>query len=169
VVNETLPLKILFVETAEEVENARTLFVEYAKSLNFSLCFQGFDEELANLPGEYRPPLGRLLLAYCEGKLAGCGALRKFDGAVCEMKRLFVRPEFRGKGIGRILAEKIISEARAAHYELMRLDTVTTMKEAIALYNSLGFTSTVPYRFNPMPETLYMELQLQPSAREKTS
>src|ERR1700758_3551593 len=113
-------------ESAAEIEQIRELFMEYAKSLGFSLCFQGFDQELAGLPGDYAPPEGRLLLVEYEGQLAGCVALHKLEPGVCEMKRLYLRPQFRGKGLGRALAERIINEARQIGYELMRLDTVET-------------------------------------------
>ena len=140
---------------------ARELFLEYARSLGFSLCFQNFDKELAELPGDYEPPSGRLLLATYETELAGCVALHKLDEEICEMKRLYVRPKFRGKGLGRALAETIINEARAIGYKRMRLDTVEpVMKDAVAMYRRVGFKEIAPYRPNPMPGTLYMELGL---------
>ncbi len=145
----------------EQVNQVRTLFQEYAESLGFSLCFQSFDKELAGLPGDYSPPAGRLLLAELEGKIAGCVALHKLSDGVCEMKRLYVRPEFRGKALGRALAERVIAEARAAGYLRMRLDTVVgKMDSAIALYRRLGFREVSPYRGNPIPGAIYMELKL---------
>jgi len=140
---------------------ARELFLEYAQSLGFSLCFQNFDQELANLPGDYCPPDGRLLLAEYDGKLAGCAALHKLEDGICEMKRLYLRPQFRGKGLGRALAERIISEARQIGYRSMRLDTVeSAMRDAVAMYRKIGFRQIAPYCSNPIPSALYMELQL---------
>lgn len=149
------------VESPHQIEQARELFLEYAKSLGFSLCFQNFDKELAYLPGDYAPPEGRLLLAEHQSELAGCVALHKLTDGICEMKRLYLRPQFRGKGLGRILADRIISEARQIGYQRMRLDTVEpVMKDAVGMYRKLGFREIDPYRANPMPGTLYMELEL---------
>ena len=148
-------------ESPAQIAQARELFLEYAKSLNFSLCFQSFDQELAGLPGDYTPPEGRLLLAECEGELAGCVALHQLENGICEMKRLYLRPQFRGKGLGRMLAERIIAEARLIGYRRMRLDTVEpVMQDAVAMYRKLGFREIAPYRANPNPGTLYMELEL---------
>ncbi len=139
----------------------RELFTEYAASLGFSLCFQSFDTELAELPGKYAPPAGRLWLAESGGEPAGCVALRRLEDGVCEMKRLYVRPQFRGKGIGRILAEAICKEASAAGYEKIRLDTVEPMMQsAVELYRRMGFREIAPYCSNPIAGALYMELQL---------
>jgi GNAT superfamily N-acetyltransferase len=147
--------------SAEQVAHARELFHEYAQSIGFSLCFQNFDKELAGLPGKYAPPEGRLLLAEYEGQVAGCVALRKFEDGICEMKRLFLRPAFRGKGLGRVLAQKIIAEAREIGYRRMRLDTVQPiMNDAIAMYRRLGFVEIPAYCVNPEPGVLYMELEL---------
>lgn len=149
------------VESAEEIGQARELFLEYAQSLGFSLCFQNFDKELAELPGDYAPPGGRLLLAQVNGTLAGCVAMHELDGKICEMKRLYLRAKFRGQGLGRLLAEAIIAEARAVGYDRMRLDTVEpVMKDAVGMYRKLGFREIVAYRENPMAGTLYMELSL---------
>lgn len=148
-------------ETPAQIGVIRELFLEYANSLGFNLCFQSFDEELAGLPGDYAAPEGRFVLATRAGQAAGCAALRKIDGEVCEMKRLYVRPQFRGKGLGRVLAERIISDARAIGYKWLRLDTVEpVMKTAVAMYRSLGFHEISPYRTNPIEGALYMELEL---------
>ena len=148
-------------ESPTQIAQARELFMEYARSLNFDLCFQSFDKELAGLPGDYAPPDGRLLLAEHQSQLAGCVALHKLDPDICEMKRLYVRPQFRGKGIGRALAETVIAEARSIGYRSMRLDTVEpVMKDAVAVYRRFGFKEIAPYRVNPIAGTLYMELEL---------
>lgn len=160
---------ILKAKSPEQMEQARQLFVEYAESLGFSLCFQSFDKELAGLPGDYAPPSGRLLLAEHEGKIAGCVALHKLSDGICEMKRLYVRPEFRGHALGRALAERVIEEARVIGYAHMRLDTVVgKMDSAIALYRVLGFREIPPYRENPIPGAIYMELKLQDGAPGRT-
>ena len=132
-------LKIFTAITDEDIEAAKQLFVEYADSLGFDLGFQNFEEELADLPGNYAPPEGRLLLAKYQGKIAGCVGLRKLSDVVCEGKRLYVRPEFRGLKIGRRLVEAIIAEARKIGYSSIRGDTVPSMQTAQALYASLGF------------------------------
>jgi len=148
-------------ESPRQIALARELFLEYGKSLGFNLCFQSFDEELAGLPGDYAPPDGRLLLAEYDGALAGCVALHKLELHVCEMKRLYLRPQFRGKGVGLALAEAIIWEARAVGYRRMRLDTVEpVMQAAVAMYRRLGFTEIAAYRPNPIPGAMYMELEL---------
>ena len=154
-------MRLIHVETEGEVEEARTLFKEYSDATGVDLCFQNFGRELATLPGDYAPPSGRLILAYDGEVAAGCVALREVDGGVCEMKRLYARPAFRGTGLGRALAERIVAEARACGYERMRLDTLPTMRPAIALYRSLGFKEIDAYRFNPVAGTLYMELELR--------
>jgi len=157
-------LKVLTLAQAEspaQIAQARELFLEYAQSLGFSLCFQNFDHELAGLPGDYAPPDGRLLLAEYEGQLAGCVALHELEAGICEMKRLYLRPRFRGKGLGRVLAERIIAEARTIGYQRMRLDTVEpVMKDAVAVYRKLGFKEIAPYRANPIAGAMYMELEL---------
>jgi putative acetyltransferase len=148
-------------ETPAQLAPARELFREYAQSLGFSLCFQNFDQELATLPGGYAPPEGRLLLAEYEGQVVGCVALHKLEPGICEMKRLYLRPAARGKGLGRVLAGRIIAEARHIGYQRMRLDTIEpVMKDAVAMYRKLGFKEIAPYCPNPMSGVIYMELQL---------
>jgi putative acetyltransferase len=154
-------LSFVQAESQPQITQARELFLEYAKSLGFSLCFQNFDKELASLPGDYAPPEGRLLLVEYESKLAGCVALHKLADGICEMKRLYLRPQFRGKGLGRAIADRIIAESRLIGYQRMRLDTVgPVMKDAVAMYRKIGFSEIIPYRANPIEGALYMELLL---------
>jgi putative acetyltransferase len=134
---------------ADDLGQARELFREYAASVGAEICFQKFQQELAELPGGYAPPEGRLLLAYVEGQLAGCVALRRFAAQIGEIKRLYVRPAFRGTGLGRELAEQLIGEARRAGYKLLRLDSLPRMERAIAMYRSLGFCEIARYGDNP--------------------
>jgi putative acetyltransferase len=148
-------------ESPAQLAQARELFLEYAQSLGFSLCFQNFDQELATLPGGYAPPEGRLLLAEYEGQLVGCVALHQLEPGICEMKRLYLRPTMRGRGLGRVLADRIVAEARHIGYQRMRLDTVEpVMKDAVAMYRKLGFKEIAPYCTNPMSGVIYLELQL---------
>ena len=154
-------LTIIPASTSAQIAQARELFLEYASSLGFSLCFQNFDKELAALPGDYAPPEGCLLLAVYDDQLAGCVALHRLEPGICEMKRLYVRPQFRGKGLGRALAEHLIAEARQMGYRRMRLDTVEPMmKDAVAIYRRFGFREIPPYRENPIAGALCMELDL---------
>ena len=147
--------------TAGDLQQARGLFREYEASLGISLCFQNFDQELANLPGDYAPPQGRLLLAREFDQLMGCVALRPLGPTTCEMKRLFVRSEYRDRGLGRVLVEALIEEARAIGYTHMRLDTIADrMDRAVALYKSIGFVEIPPYRNNPVDSATFMELDL---------
>jgi len=147
--------KFFRAESEEDFRQVRKLLIEYADSLGFELSCQHFDRDSVELPGEYAPPDGYLLLATQETKIAGCVALRKIAYGVCEMKRLYVRPEFRGKGIGRKLALNIIKEARKIGYKHMRLNTLSSMKEAAALYRSLGFKE-----IEPLEGAMFMELAL---------
>jgi ribosomal protein S18 acetylase RimI-like enzyme len=154
-------LSICQAESPPQIAQVRELFLEYAQSLGFSLCFQNFDKELEALPGHYAPPEGRLLLAESEGRLAGCVAMRALEPGICEMKRLYLRTRFRGIGLGRALADRIIAEARQVGYRRMRLDTVEpVMKDAVAMYRKLGFKEIAPYRSNPIAGAMYMELEL---------
>jgi len=154
-------MTIVPAETAEQIEQARHLFREYQSWLEIDLCFQNFERELAKLPGDYAQPAGRLLLAYEESQLAGCVALRRIDERICEMKRLFLRTEFRGHGLGRRLIETIIHEAKRIGYERMRLDTLPPkMNDAIDLYRSYGFKEIASYYDNPVAGAIFMELDL---------
>lgn len=146
-----------------ELDEVRALFREYEKWLDYDLCFQGFEAELAGLPGRYAPPSGRLWLAEVDDQLAGCVALRKIEPGICEMKRLYVRDCARGKGVGRALAQRVIDDARAIGYRAMRLDTlrIERMRSANALYDSLGFRDIEPYYANPLPDVRYMQLDLR--------
>jgi len=154
-------IQIIQAETPEQIEEARGLFREYEAWLGLDLCFQGFEEELANLPGKYNLPDGRLFLASVDEKTAGCIALRKLEEGVCEMKRLYVRDEFRGLGLGKTLIEKLIAEAREAGYKKMRLDTLPDkMAKAVSLYESHGFRQIAPYYHNPYGQTFFMEKSL---------
>ena len=153
--------KLLQAESPEEIEIARDLFEEYAASLKVDLCFQKFDQEVAGLPGNYASPTGRLLLSIVDDQVAGCIALRSLSDSDCEMKRLYVRAEFRGRGLGRELVAAIIDAAREIGYQRMLLDTLPgKMDEAIALYRSIGFREIAPYYHNPVPGALFMELTL---------
>jgi ribosomal protein S18 acetylase RimI-like enzyme len=154
--------EILHVETGPLLDDVRTLFLEYAQSLNFNLCFQSFERELKELPGDYRLPAGRLVLSRVDGQPAGCVALRMLEPRICELKRLYVRREFRGHQLGKQLTDHVLNEARHAGYSAVRLDTVSgTMDRAIELYRSLGFKEIAPYYSNPIPNALYMELSLR--------
>lgn len=154
-------LEIIQAESAVQIDQARDLFREYESWLGLDLCFQGFEQELAELPGKYALPEGRLFLAYSDAKLAGCIAMRKLEDGICEMKRLFVRDEFRGQKIGVRLIEKLIEEARNEQYSKMRLDTFPPkMGKAASLYEAHGFRPIPPYYNNPHEGVLFMELKL---------
>ena len=154
-------MRVIAAHSAEHLAIARQLFEEYAAALGIDLCFQNFGVELANLPGEYAPPEGRLFLAQAEDGFAGCVALRKIANSICEMKRLYVRPKFRKRNGGRLLADAVVNAAREIGYESMRLDTLSSLTAAIALYRSLGFRSIPAYYANPNPEAVFMELKLR--------
>ena len=154
-------VNIIQAESVEQIDAARNIFREYEQWLGLDLCFQGFEAELLGLPGKYDQPAGRLLLAYDDNQLAGCIALRKLEDGICEMKRLYVRGEFRGKQIGQQLIERVISDARDIGYGRMRLDThPPKMGKAVKLYESYGFISIPPYYENPHSDVLFMELAL---------
>jgi GNAT superfamily N-acetyltransferase len=152
--------KIFEAETTEHFASARELFEEYARSLDFDLGFQDFTQELTNLPGAYAPPDGCILLAAHEEQIVGCVALRRWDETVCEMKRLYMKPELKARGIGRSLAQTIILKARVLGYKRMRLDTLSSMPAANQLYASLGFRPIEPYRYNPLEGAQFFELTL---------
>jgi len=154
-------LKIVDGLAPERLEEVRRLFTEYVTALGFHLSFQDVDQEMADLAGRYGPPDGRLLMGLWDDQPAGCVAMKKLREGVCEMKRFYVRPLHRGRGVGRNLAEAIIEEARAAGYRRMCLDTVPSMQAAMAIYESLGFKDGEPYVFNPIPGARFMELALE--------
>jgi putative acetyltransferase len=151
-------------QSPEQFELAREIFSEYARGLGVDLCFQDFDSELASLPGDYAEPTGQLLLAYVDGQLAGCGAMRAAADSdypnACEMKRLFVRPTYRGFGLGRALAQALLDEARRAGYSAMLLDTLDDMEAARELYTTLGFEEIPPYYYNPIAGAHYLKADL---------
>jgi ribosomal protein S18 acetylase RimI-like enzyme len=156
----TSAIEVLPAAGAADLEACRELFTEYQRGLGVSLCFQGFERELAGLPGDYAPPKGRLYLAYVGGRLAGCVALRPLFHRDAEMKRLYVRPAHRGSGLGRALATRVIEDARAIGYEALKLDTLPGMKAAQRLYAELGFRDTAPYNDNPVENVRFMALDL---------
>ena len=153
-------MHILAAETRDQLEQVRRLFEEYWNAFGFTPCFQNFAEEVAHLPGAYAPPDGRLGLATVDDAPAGCVALRRFDGQRAEAKRLYVRPEFRGRGIGRSLMEWVIAEARRAGYREIVGDTLPVMAMALEMYDRLGFTRTEAYSDSPTPGAVYLWLSL---------
>ena len=146
--------------SAQAIEDVRALFREYGAIPDYCTCFKGFEEEIQSLPGMCAPPAGRLLLAYVDGAAAGCIGLRAMEPGYCEIRRLYVRPEFRGRRLGQPLAEAIIREARNLGHDRLLLDTLPVMKEAITLYESLGFRRIAPYRENPVEGALFMESRI---------
>jgi len=153
-------------DTPALLERAREMFREYERSIGVDLCFQSFEQEVASLPGAYAPPRGRLFLAFSDGELAGCVCLRPADGRAGEMKRLYVRPEFRGRGLGGRLVRLILSEAASAGYARVVLDTLPSMGEAQALYERVGFRDVPPYGFNPIAGARYMALEIAAPASD---
>lgn len=152
--------RIIHATTKAHYQSARELFRAYAESLGFDLEFQGFSRELAELPGNYKAPAGCILLAAADDGVAGCVALRPLENKICEMKRLFVKPRYQGRGIGRLLAVSVIEAARKKDYRRMRLDTIESMRAAQHLYLSLGFKAIEAYCYNPLENPSYMELVL---------
>ncbi|MBP6898793.1 MAG: GNAT family N-acetyltransferase [Burkholderiaceae bacterium] len=161
---KTPEIRLQIPDTPEWLDATRSLFREYAQQLGIDLCFQGFEAELADLPGAYAEPHGVLLLAFVDGQLAGCGAFRPLHDVdyanACEMKRLFVRPDFRRYGLGRLLAQALIDRATQAGYSAMLLDTLDDMEAARGLYESLGFEEVPPYYYNPIPGAHYLKVDL---------
>jgi len=155
-------LHIKQVEKTDDIQTAQTLFDEYVTALNIDLTFQNYDNERRHIADIYMPPAGALYLAEKNSEYAGCVGLRQFDGQRCEMKRLYVRPEFRGLGIGTALCKRIIEEGRHMGYAEMLLDTLASMHKALALYRSLGFKQIAPYYHNPLPDAQYLALRLGP-------
>jgi putative acetyltransferase len=153
-------INIVRAQSPHQIDEVRRLFREYEQFLGVDLCFQSFEEELAGLPGLYGPPDGMLLMAMDGRQPIGCVALRKVEDGVCEMKRLYLKAQYRGLGLGQRLAERIVSEAAALGYRVMRLDTLDRLKEAMGLYESLGFRRREPYYGNPLPGVVYWELDL---------
>jgi len=157
-------IRLVVADTVELVESARAIFREYERSLSVDLCFQDFEAELDGLPGDYRAPDGQLLLAFVDGELAACGAMRGLPDVdyanACEMKRLYVRPAFRGFGLGRALAQSLLDEARNSGYSVMLLDTLDDMEAARGLYAALGFEEIPPYYFNPIAGAHYLKAEL---------
>lgn len=145
---------------AATIPLVREMFHEYAAWLDVDLCFQGFADELASLPGKYAPPAGAILLATVDGEPAGCVAMRPLQPSICEMKRLWIRPSLRNHGVGIRLGAAVIERARAAGYAHMRLDTLAFMQPALGLYRRLGFYEVPAYYHNPLPDTVYMEKDL---------
>jgi GNAT superfamily N-acetyltransferase len=151
---------IVPVDTDDLLRTACQLFAEYADELGVDLCFQNFQQELASLPGGYALPNGRLLLAVDGEQAVGCVAVRKLEIGICELKRLYVRPNYRSNGVGRMLVDSIIVEARKIGYTKMRLDSLTSLKEAARLYRTFGFVEIPAYCVNPLPEAVFMEMEL---------
>ncbi len=161
---EVPDISLVIADTPQLLDEAREIFRDYAASLDVDLCFQNFDDELRYLPGEYAAPHGHLLLAFVDGALAGCGAMRPLPDVdyanACEMKRLYVRPDFRRSGLGRLMAQALLDEARRSGYSAMLLDTLDDMEAARGLYGALGFEEVPPYYFNPLPGAHYLKAEL---------
>jgi len=161
---DTPAVRLITVDTTELIASTRSIFREYAASLDVDLNFQGFEAELATLPGEYAAPAGQLLLAMVDDDVAGCGAFRPLTDVdypnACEMKRLYVRPAYRRFGLGRLMAQRLLDDARRAGYSYMLLDTLDDMESARELYATLGFEDVPPYYYNPIPGAHYLRARL---------
>lgn len=155
-----MPIEIVAYREDADIEIAANLFREYQSDLNADLCFQGFEEELASLPGKYARPQGNILIAKYKEQIAGCVALRPIENEVAEMKRLYVKPAYRGCSIGKVLTREIIQEAKQSGYKSIRLDTLKRLHAAIELYKSFGFKPIEAYYNNPMDEVVFLELAL---------
>jgi putative acetyltransferase len=155
-----VPAMIVPAETPEQIALVRALFEEYWSSFGFTPCFQGFADEVAALPGKYAQPHGRLALAEVEGIAAGCVAMRRVDPSRCEVKRLYVRPNARGSGVGRALLHWVIAQARCAGYGELLADTMPVMAQALAMYDRMGFERTGPYSTDATPGAIYLRLLL---------
>jgi len=153
-------MKTEIISGYEHLDDVRKLFIEYQKSLGIDLCFQNYDEELKSLPGKYAQPDGRLYLITIEEEIAGCIALRRFDETRCEMKRLYIRPKYRGHHCGQILVDKVIQEAKMIGYEEMVLDTLSSLTSAVSLYKRNGFIEVDSYYDNPLKDVLYFKRKL---------
>jgi GNAT superfamily N-acetyltransferase len=153
-------MEIAIVQSAEELAEVRRLFEEYWSSFGFTPCFQNFGDEVDGLPGDYVPPRGALALATIDGRAAGCAALRPFDESRCEAKRLYVRPEFRGHGLGLALLKWVVARARAAGYREIVGDTMPVMRRALEMYDRFGFERCAPYSGSPTPGAIYLRLKL---------
>ncbi len=163
-----LEVAIVEAATAADLENVRELFREYWQAFDFSPCFQGFDREVRELPGAYAPPAGALALAMVQDRVAGCIALRPFDASRAEAKRLYVRPEFRGRGVGRFLLDWLAARAHALGYQELVGDTVPQMAVALGMYERYGFVRTEPYSATPTPGAIYLRLTLSPQPPAKS-
>jgi len=163
-------IRLVYPDTPDLLAATRGIFREYAASLDVDLCFQNFEDELANLPGEYEPPGGYLVLAFVDSALAGCGAMRPLHDSdyanACEMKRLYVRPAFRRFGLGRVIAQALLDEAQQAGYSEVLLDTLDDMEAARGLYTTLGFEEIAPYYYNPIPGAHYLKVTLGATASQ---
>ena len=152
-----LEFRLILAHDTEGIATTRLMFEEYQRELGIDLCFQSFQEELDTLPGKYGPPSGTLYLLYVDRELAGCGALRPIEEGVCEIKRIYIRPNFRRMGLARAISLKLLQDASDLGYQTVKLDTLARLQGAVPIYRSLGFVETTPYNFNPEEDIVYME------------